>query len=478
MLTIRRTYSTSRLPSLSSLSNEQISIGKFLQSTKRSCPKRNQILGENFCRFAIRLKLYTTAKDDERCNTKLMQKRCEEATTHLDLINVSKNGSNKIRLPSTGQYLTESVTRSLCKWKENAHHEIRNLYKNTASDDIVVEAVRGVNHSLIGWYLQTYGMQNTMALIEWLGVTLFADSANHSLPSTPLLIENTAKTQQKLNQLLDGYDILEKKINYKFHDRAFLLQSVSHESFDANDLTPNYVGLDFIGDAIANYSIVRHLFRQSQLDANAIGNVSSLLQSNSSFATISVRNEIHKFIRFTTPVIRDNINAFTAFLRRNRFRPVNDLYFLDQKNYVFEVPPIIPSSFEALMGAIYFDSKMDLNVVSNTLLNLMNWDLNTICRTNPQTAYVELTELDSTALFSDPVTIAPGKIQVSVTLPKYDNKCFSAFSRDAKLAKWGAAKAAVIYLKKQNNAFIPTKQKDVYKKAIEKISTNQVEYDI
>ncbi|XP_031637122.1 endoribonuclease Dcr-1-like [Contarinia nasturtii] len=473
MLPIRRTYFTSRLPSLSLPLSDQISVGKFLQPTRRSCPRRNHILGGNFCRFAIRLKLYTAANNDERINRKLMQTRYKEASSNFDLIDVTINDSQKIRLPSTGQYLSESISKSLNKWKQNAHHEIRNLYKNSSvTDDFVVETVRGVNQSLIGWYLQTYGMQNTLALIEWFGVPFDSETQ----PTTPLRVENTAEAQKKLNQLLDGYDILEKKLHYKFNDKAYLLQSVTHESFDANYLTPNYHGLDFVGDAILNYSIVRHLFRQPQyLDADRLQNVSSLLQSNSCLATVSLRHGIHKFIRYTTPTVRDNINSFTAFLRQNRFKPVNDLYFLDRKNYVFEVPPIIPSSFEALMGAIYFDSKMDLNVTSNTLLILMDWDIKNICKTNPQTAYVELNKLDSSAVFSDPVTVAPGKIQVSVTLPTFQNKRFNGFSRDAQLAKWAAAKAAVIQLKKQNNVFIPIKHKDAFKEAKQQISFNEIE---
>lgn len=64
---------------------------------------------------------------------------------------------------------------------------------------------------------------------------------------------------------------------------------------------------------------------------------------------------------------------------------------------------------------------------------------------------------------SKPVTEAAGKIKVSVKLPKFDDQCFSAYSRDPDLAKWGAAKAAVLQLKRQNNAFLPTTHKELLK---------------
>lgn len=189
--------------------------------------------------------------------------------------------------------------------------------------------VRGINHSLIGWYLQTYGMQNALAFIQWLGVPLFSlNSKTYTWPQpkSPLLIKDSIKTQHRMNLMLDGYDILETKLGYKFRNKAYLLQAVTHESFTSNNLTPSYRGLDFVGDAIVNYIIIRHLFRQPQhFHADDLTNLSSLLYSNSSLATISVRNEFHKFLRYTAPEIRDNINSFVALLRLNRFQPANDV---------------------------------------------------------------------------------------------------------------------------------------------------------
>lgn len=256
--------------------------------------------------------------------------------------------------------------------------------------------IREINYSLIGWYLQMYGMQNAFAFIQWLGVPLFADADNLSWlqPKSPLRNANDDDFKRKLNNLLDGYSTFEQRIKYNFRNKAYLLQSVTHESFTSNDITPNYHGLDFVGDAILNYTIVRHLFRQPiQLNADELADLSTLLYSNSSLATVFVRNDLHKYLRYTTPEIRDNINSFVALVRRNKFRPVDDvcsdifqlfsvslfsckkntnyfdqsrqIYFLDKKNFVFEVPPIISSCFEAIVAAIYFDSLMDLNAVSS-----------------------------------------------------------------------------------------------------------------
>lgn len=197
-----------------------------------------------------------------------------------------------------------------------------------SNDDAIMETVRGINYSLIGWYLQTYGMQNALAFIQWLGLPLFSNSDDFrwAQPKSPLRTERNRDTQSKLNGFLDGYDNFEQKLSYKFQDKTYLLQSVTHESFTSNDLTPSYKGLDFVGDAVLNYAIVRHLFRHpANLSAYQLRSISSLLYCNSSLATVSMRNGFHKYLRYTEPSIRDNINSFEAFLRRNKFKPVNDV---------------------------------------------------------------------------------------------------------------------------------------------------------
>lgn len=63
--------------------------------------------------------------------------------------------------------------------------------------------------------------------------------------------------------------------------------------------------------------------------------------------------------------------------------------------------------------------------------------------------------------YSEPELVASGQNRVTVTLPKFQNKSFSGYSRDVNLAKWGAARTAVNKLKNLKNAYIPVKQKEL-----------------
>lgn len=116
-------YMTTKLPNLTKSLNESISVGKFVRATSRSCPKRNHILGEHFCRFAIKLQLYIDAANNvEPFDTNLLHKRYEDAIEKLCA--PKTNESVRLKLPSTGQLLPDSVYKSLETWKQNCRVEV------------------------------------------------------------------------------------------------------------------------------------------------------------------------------------------------------------------------------------------------------------------------------------------------------------------------------------------------------------------
>jgi len=43
---------------------------------------------------------------------------------------------------------------------------------------------------------------------------------------------------------------LERRLGYKFRDRSFLLQAITHASYSPNRITDCYQRLEFLGDAV------------------------------------------------------------------------------------------------------------------------------------------------------------------------------------------------------------------------------------
>ena len=64
--------------------------------------------------------------------------------------------------------------------------------------------------------------------------------------------------EEELQRLLDGYDVFERRIGYKFRDRSYLLQSLTHASYSPNRLTDCYQRLEFLGDAVLGKENVIH----------------------------------------------------------------------------------------------------------------------------------------------------------------------------------------------------------------------------
>lgn len=129
-------YLTGSVPMLTSiLQQNSVSIGKYLRATNRSCPRRNQILGEHFCRFAIKLTLYTNACAEHQQNdTHRLHSQFHEAISNLELRTPAKCFElEPIRLPSTGKLLTASINASLNQWKLKASDEIRVNFRLSCS---------------------------------------------------------------------------------------------------------------------------------------------------------------------------------------------------------------------------------------------------------------------------------------------------------------------------------------------------------
>ncbi|XP_046976248.1 endoribonuclease Dcr-1-like isoform X1 [Vanessa cardui] len=116
-------------------------------------------------------------------------------------------------------------------------------------------------------------------------------------PPSPLLryIEDP---EGELEQMLSGYDALERTLQYRFRDRSLLLQALTHASHQRNRLTDCYQRLEFLGDAILDYLITRHLFEDPRRHSpGALTDLRSALVNNTIFATLAARHGFHKYAR-------------------------------------------------------------------------------------------------------------------------------------------------------------------------------------
>ena len=96
-----------------------------------------------------------------------------------------------------------------------------------------------------------------------------------------------------------GYDAFESSIGYRFRDRAYLLQAFTHASYHPNRLTDCYQRLEFLGDAVLDYVVTRHLYEDPRGHSpGALTDLRSALVNNTIFASLAVKHGFHKYFRY------------------------------------------------------------------------------------------------------------------------------------------------------------------------------------
>ena len=99
--------------------------------------------------------------------------------------------------------------------------------------------------------------------MTWMGLTVLPETRILVSPPSPMMDAQTEDMMQ-LDRLLSGFENFEEIIGYRFNDRSYLLQAFSHASYYPNRLTDCYQRLEFLGDAVLDYLITRHLFEDKR----------------------------------------------------------------------------------------------------------------------------------------------------------------------------------------------------------------------
>ena len=139
------------------------------------------------------------------------------------------------------------------------------LTQHSIPDKSIADCVE----ALIGAYLISCGPRGALLLMTWLGLEVLPkDDQGQPLglqsPASPMIATPTISSPERhLSYLLDGFSKFEHMIGYVWREKAYLLQAFSHASFYPNRLTDCYQRLEFLGDAVLDYLITRHLYEVS-----------------------------------------------------------------------------------------------------------------------------------------------------------------------------------------------------------------------
>ena len=170
---------------------------------------------------------------------------------------------------------------------------------------------------------------------------------------------------------------IEGKLKYRFQDKSFLLQALTHCSYIQNKITNSLERLEFLGDAVIDYLVTCHIFLMyPNCTPGEVTDLRSAVVNNNTFAKIIVDNDLHPCLLQNSEKLWSKIDKYIASEKsdsdKNDYMANLELHNEDHcpvYEYI-EVPKVLGDILESLMGAIYLDSGFNLECVWQAFQNL------------------------------------------------------------------------------------------------------------
>uniref|UniRef100_A0A8C4XSP6 ribonuclease III n=1 Tax=Falco tinnunculus TaxID=100819 RepID=A0A8C4XSP6_FALTI len=282
--------------------------------------------------------------------------------------------------------------------------------------------------------------------------SLYKDLEYGCLKIPPRCMFDHPDAEKTLNHLISGFENFEKKINYTFKNKAYLLQAFTHASYHYNTITDCYQRLEFLGDAILDYLITKHLYEDPrQHSPGVLTDLRSALVNNTIFASLAVKYDYHKYFKAVSPELFHVIDDFVQFqMEKNEMQGMDSELRRseedEEKEEDIEVPKAMGDIFESLAGAIYMDSGMSLEMVWQVYYPMMRPLIEKFSANVPRSPVRELLEMEpETAKFSPAERTYDGKVRVTVEVVGKGK--FKGVGRSYRIAKSAAARRALRSLK-------------------------------
>ncbi|KAK6916929.1 Ribonuclease III domain [Dillenia turbinata] len=209
-----------------------------------------------------------------------------------------------------------------------------------------------VVEALIGVYYVEGGKCAANHLMEWLGIQIDFD---------PLVVDGTSVHQCVPESILRSvnFDALENALNIKFKDRGLLVEAITHASRPSSGVSC-YQRLEFVGDAVLDHLITRHLFfTYTDLPPGRLTDLRAAAVNNENFARIAVKHKLHVHLRHGSSALEKQIRDFVKEVHDESLKPGFNSFGLGD----CKAPKVLGDIVESIAGAIFLDSGRDTATV-------------------------------------------------------------------------------------------------------------------
>ena len=160
---------------------------------------------------------------------------------------------------------------------------------------------------------------------------------------------------------------VEQEIGYRFKNRQLLFAAFTHASWTErmpNDGTAtsspheSFQRLEFLGDAVLDFFVASYLFsRYANQGPGELTELKSAVVSNESFARISVKHKLYKFLYCNSSSMLKEVDAFVSAYEAEVVNGdvENERVWSRQQ----DSPKILGDIFEAVIGAILVDAGLE-----------------------------------------------------------------------------------------------------------------------
>ncbi|KAB2074318.1 hypothetical protein ES319_A07G146000v1 [Gossypium barbadense] len=226
---------------------------------------------------------------------------------------------------------------------ESDSSSYRVLSSKTLAD--VVEA-------LIGVYYVEGGKHAANHLMKWIGIQVESD---------PDDMDSIVKPSNVPESILRSvnFEALEGALNIEFKNRALLVEAITHASRPSSGVSC-YQRLEFVGDAVLDHLITRHLFfTYTNLPPGRLTDLRAAAVNNENFARVAVKHQLHVHLRHGSSALEKQIRDFVKEVQDELLKPGFNSFGLGD----CKAPKVLGDIVESIAGAIFLDSGRDTAVV-------------------------------------------------------------------------------------------------------------------
>ena len=174
---------------------------------------------------------------------------------------------------------------------ESDSSSYRVLSSKTLAD--VVEA-------LIGVYYVEGGKNAANHLMKWIGIQIEFDPDTLECARKPFNVPDSILRSV-------NFDTLEGALNINFKDKGLLIESITHASRPSSGVSC-YQRLEFVGDAVLDHLITRHLFfTYTNLPPGRLTDLRAAAVNNENFARVAVKHNLHVHLRHGSSALEKQV---------------------------------------------------------------------------------------------------------------------------------------------------------------------------